>query len=159
MDEFRVLSHCAIPLARAANGGPSSIYGKEKDKIPSDVLALIDENFDPMARFVEEWLLDPVLYSIKQLWHRMRDLPSNAKKGGQTKVDTSRVEGGAIRALAGALTCLLACGSLIAPIATLNKLKSQNARFIAAVLFGLVFFTFAQFLGPRSIPQYTLITG
>ncbi|KAH7399505.1 hypothetical protein BKA66DRAFT_165977 [Pyrenochaeta sp. MPI-SDFR-AT-0127] len=160
MNKYRVNSGIRQATLRAANGEMLSRYGQENEPVPSNLGTLDAEDLEPTAQFIADWLMEPFLDYVdtpaRILWSKV---PIVGKKYSDSDLPRKYVGASTISAIARCFVCMMAILSLATPIATLDIVKQPKLRIIVMTLFGQAFAAAAQFMGPRFIPLFSLISG
>jgi hypothetical protein len=160
MDAFRIKSGCGTTSGRAANGESLLFYGQIGTPAPYCVATLCADHFEPFEQAITTWLMDPFLETF---WNPFRSflstLPIFCKMFENKDTDVEVVGTGTISAFARAFMVAIAILFLTAAIFTLQVVKSPKVRIMTMGLFAQVFALPMQFLGSRSLPLYTLVTG
>ncbi|KAF1840534.1 uncharacterized protein K460DRAFT_411117 [Cucurbitaria berberidis CBS 394.84] len=159
MRKYRSNSGSGKGGTRAANGELMSIYGQENELVPSDLTTLDDEELEPIANFIVDWLMNPFVDYIgtrfQRFWHKLLYGKMRPAEGDDIEAVNART----ISAIARAFVSVMAILFLVAPIATLDSIQQPKLRILVMALFGQLFATSAQFMGSRSVPLYMLITA
>ena len=162
MNKYRVNSLVNKPGMRSANGELASMYGQEGDSIPSNLAAVDDEGLSPMALFIRDWLLNPLVDVIATpSQDLLMRLPVYRRRYQEKEEDSNGrfINSNTISAAANAFVYVLAILILIAPIATFNVVKEQSLRIIIMPLFCLLLAASAQLMGSDAMPWYTIVIG
>ncbi|KAF1946244.1 hypothetical protein EJ02DRAFT_248175 [Clathrospora elynae] len=158
--KYRLFNSIGGRSIRAANGEMSSIYGRDGDPIPSNLATADNEDLEPMAQFVNDWLMNPFIDYVGRPFQSLCfSLPMYEGNRPTTGDGMDVVNARTISAVAEAFVCVVAILVLIAPIATINTIQGQTLRIVVIPLFCFLFAASAQFMGPRSMPLYTLVTA
>jgi hypothetical protein len=160
MDAFRTNSRLGTTSGRAANGESLLLYGESGTPAPYYVAALWAEHFDPFEHALVTWLMNPFLEIVyKPFRSFLLKLPMISKWFENKDPNVEIVSTGTIFAFAKAFMVVMAILFLTAAIFTLQVVKSPKVRIMTMGLFAQVFALPVQFLGSRSLPLYTLVTG
>jgi len=147
---------------RAANGEMALMYGQRGEPIPSNLAAVDVEDLPPMALFIREWLLNPLVDFIAEpSQDLLLRLPMYRRRYQDKEEDSSGriINSKTITAVANASVYVLAILILIAPIATFNVVKEQSLRIVIMPLFCLLLAASAQLMGSDAMPSYTIVIG
>jgi hypothetical protein len=170
MEEYRANSISGEEGTRAANGEMSSIYGKEKEPIPSGLTTLHDEDLEPITQFLVDRAMNPFVTFVGKLrnlrvkkalcfWKRQPDLDTEVMDTEVMDTDRNVVNARTMTAVARAMLSVMAITSLVAPIAILNAVEQPWLRILIVALFAQAFATSIEFVGTRSVPLYMLIAA
>ncbi|CAN9366862.1 unnamed protein product [Alternaria alternata] len=164
MNKYRINSLVNKTGMRSANGELASMYGQEGDSIPSNLAAVDDEGLSPMALFIRDWLLNPLVDVIatpsQDLLMRLPVYRRRYQEKEQEQDSNGRViNSNTVSTAANAFVYVLAILILIAPIATFNVVKDQSLRIIIMPLFCLLLAASAQLMGSDAMPWYTIVIG
>ncbi|KAI4648271.1 hypothetical protein J4E93_004683 [Alternaria ventricosa] len=160
MDLFRIKSRVEEPGRRGANGELAAMYGQEGDSVPPNVATVDDENLSPMARFICEWLLNPLVdYIVVPPRKLLLQLPTFKRRrvNEGNNVDSRRINDRTIEAVAEAFVYVSATLILVAPIATFTVVREQSQRLVIMPLFCLLFAASAQLMGSSAKPSFILV--
>lgn len=160
MDKYRVNCNLGEGSERAANGMMLREYGEKGDSVPLHCATICDDDLEPMAKFLADWLMDPFTEYVVEPIRSLVRLESPFTKA-DTKDDDKIEHVGipVINGIAKAFVSTLAILSLAIPIGALSVLEKPVLRFVVMTLFGHAFAMSVQFMGARSIPTYMLITA
>jgi hypothetical protein len=163
MSRYRIVSRIGKGSKRIANGELASTYGYDGEPIPPNLATVDNEDLEPMAQFVYDWLANPIneyiIAPVRKLWYR---LPVNRRRRPAADVDAYGMDAANARfvsAVANVFVYVIAILILIAPIATFNSIQEQTLRIVVMPLFCLVLAASAQLMGSRSMPLFTLVTA
>ncbi|RAR10032.1 hypothetical protein DDE82_001306 [Stemphylium lycopersici] len=146
--------------ARAANGEPAAMYGMEGDQVPWHVATADDEALQPLAQFIRDRLMKPVIrYMLKPSKKLLHKLPSYKRELPGGHEDFEDVYEETLNAIANVCVYVVATMILIAPIAIFNTVQQQTLRIVIVPLFCLLLVASAQLMGPGSMPLFTLVTS
>jgi hypothetical protein len=162
MDRYRIFSRVEKSGIRGANGEMASMYGQMGEPIPFYLATVNDEDLQPMARFISEWLLDPLVdYILAPPRDLLLKLPMYKSKYPVESKESRRRIFNTKTVSAVAETCVytLAILILVAPIATFTVVEEQSLRIIIMPLFCLVLVVSAQLMGSDAMPLYTLVVA
>ncbi|KAI4609744.1 hypothetical protein J4E80_008389 [Alternaria sp. BMP 0032] len=160
-DLWRACNRVKVPGMRAANGEIASLlYGQRGDPIPYNVATVKNEDLSPMAQFICDWVLDPLVRYIsgppRDLFSKLpmykRRFPVEGKDSRRRIFTKSTVEG-----VANACVYVLAILILIAPIATFTVVGEQSQRIVIIPLFCLLLAASAQFMGTSATPSFIMV--
>ena len=160
MDDYRANSGFDSGRTRAANGRSVLWYGLAGEPVPHQLATIHNDGFDPVAQAIADWLMDPFLELISKPFRSfLRSMPIVGKRFRQRDLNDPVVGAGAstISALARAFMVMIAILCMTAAILTLQVVKDPKRRILVLALFGQAFALPIQFLGPQSLPLYTLI--
>lgn len=157
MDLYRIYNGGS---GRAANGEFASLYGDRGQSIPSDLATAESDDLEPMAQFIRDRLMNPVIKCIVRPSKALINaLPMHRREVPPTGTAVEYVEHMTVSAIANACVHVLATLVLIAPIAIFTVVQQQTLRIVVIPLFCLLLTASAQLMGPRSMPLFTLVTG
>ncbi|KAH9879237.1 hypothetical protein J1614_002676 [Plenodomus biglobosus] len=159
LERYRIYSGSGYGHSkRAANGQMLSMYGTRGKPVPGYLTTSCDDDLQPMASFLRDWLMNPVVDFVVvpflKFLHWVRILPKAPDEKLLENVRNSVIEG-----IAEAIVSTLAILSLAVAIGTLSVIQRTELRIVVMTLFSFAFALSAQFMGRRSIPVYGLITG
>lgn len=149
MDLYRTLLGSNEGVLRAANGELLCDYGQVGDPIPSDMMAMHDDDLEPLTQFLIDRLLNPFFKYIGGPFRHFI-----CKKPELKEVNTRTIS-----TVAKAVVCILAILSLATPIGTLNVIEQPTLRIVVMALFAQAFAASVQCMGSRAVPVYMLITA
>jgi hypothetical protein len=163
MCRYRIVSRIGNGSKRSANGELVSNYGYDGEPIPRNLATADNEDLEPMAQFVYDWLANPIneylIAPTRRLWY---NVPVNRRRHPTVDVDGYGMDAANAKflsAVANAFVYVIAILVLIAPIATFNSIQNQTLRIVAMPLFCLVLVASAQLMGTRSMPLFMLVTA
>lgn len=163
MNKYRINSLVNKTGMRSANGELASMYGQEGDPIPSNLAAVDDEGLPPMALFIRDWLLNPLVDVIatpsQDLLMRLPVYRRRYQEEEEQNSNGRVINSNTVSAAANAFVYVLAILILIAPIATFTVVKEQSLRIIIMPLFCLLLAGSAQLMGSDAMPWYTIVIG
>lgn len=160
MDSFRIWNNCDTKGSRAANGESSSLYGEIGTPVPFNQAAICAEEFDPAEQVIATWLMDPFLEVVCDPFRSILPrLPMVGKRFKNTDRKTRVVGTSTIMTFTKAFMVVMAILLFTAAIFTLQTVKRPKVRIMTMGMFAQIFALPAQFLGPRSLPLYTLVAG
>jgi hypothetical protein len=160
MDLYRAKSCVEEPGRRGANGEMASMYGQVGERIPHNVATVDDEDLSTMARFIRDWILNPLVdYIVLPPRDLLLHLPMY-KRRHEAEGDSIRsltVKSRTIEAVAEAFVYVFAILILVAPIATFTVVEKQSQRIVIMPLFCLLLAASAQFMGSRARPSFIIV--
>ncbi|KAL1794806.1 hypothetical protein ACET3X_006622 [Alternaria dauci] len=150
---------------KMSSSTPSSKTSMNRYRINSLVdrgAVLEDEGLSPMALFIREWILNPLVdFIASPSQDLLMRLPVYRRRYQERERDNNGriINSKTVSAAANASVSVLAILILIAPIATFSVMKEQSLRIMIMPLFCLLLAASAQLMGSDAMPSYTIVIG
>jgi hypothetical protein len=160
MDLYRAKSCVKEPGRRGANGEMALMYGQVGEPVPPNVATVDDEVLSPMAQFICEWILNPLVdYIVEPPKNLLLQLPMYKRRHAAEgdNIGSLTVKSRTIEAVAEAFVYVLAILILVAPIATFTVVEKQSQRIVIMPLFCLLLAASAQLMGSRARPTFIIV--
>jgi hypothetical protein len=145
---------------QAPNGCSPQLYGQAGEPVPRHIATISDDDFEPIEKVITKWLMNPFLNLINRpLRTILPKVPFIGKNFENMNVEVELVNANTISVLAKAFMVMIAILCLTAAILTLDVVKNSRVRIAFVAVFAQLLALPMQFLGPRSLPLYTLVVS
>ncbi|KAI8940294.1 hypothetical protein NX059_003995 [Plenodomus lindquistii] len=158
MDRYRLKSSNGSKTKRAGNGRLLSSYGRRGEPVPVDVFIVLDDDFDPTARVLHKWLMNPFIqYIAVPLLRRLQR--GGIVRGPHLEYDLEDIDSRIIVWIARTIESTLAVFLVAVAIGILGTIQHPGIRIMVMTMFSLGYALLAQLMGSQSIIVYALVAA